>query len=368
MRVNSIRIEGLNNTRPSVVERIVKPILESQNLGDILVESQEACRRLARFGVFEDLGVVLDTSRDGFGRPTDEGVDVVLNVKEGSRLWARTGADVGNYEGNMKARLKILNAFGAGEILEANASYGIETDAITQNKDREALFQTGTAFQVAVYKQLRNNQIHSSHNEDIKGASARYKISSPRLGTHTLSYDAAWRQISGVAEGASWSVRKDAGHSFKSAVAHSFTLDRRDDSMLPTRGFLFKTSEEFAGLGGDVQHVKGEGEGQFVLPLGSGFSLSTSFRGGLLLPFNCASTRINDRFFLGGPLTIRGFRQSGVGPQDKEDAIGGDAYWAAGVSLLTPLPYLVDKPMKGHFFINGGSLAPIDPGTCSLLS
>ena len=39
------------------------------------------------------------------------------------------------------------------------------------------------------------------------------------------------------------SVRQDAGHSFKSSVNHSYVLDGRDDPLLPSRGFYFRTSE-----------------------------------------------------------------------------------------------------------------------------
>lgn len=55
-------------------------------------------------GAFKNVEVTLDTPNDN-GRPMGiEGlseVDVVLNVKERPRIWAKTGTEVGNYEGNM---------------------------------------------------------------------------------------------------------------------------------------------------------------------------------------------------------------------------------------------------------------------------
>jgi outer membrane protein insertion porin family len=44
------------------------------------------------------------------------------------------------------------------------------------------------------------------------------------------------------------------------------------------------------------------------------------------------------------------------------DSLGGDAFWAAGISLFTPLPYLVDKPLRGHLFINAGGLGAMQNG------
>ncbi|KAJ3079407.1 sorting and assembly machinery component 50 [Quaeritorhiza haematococci] len=43
------------------------------------------------------------------------------------------------------------------------------------------------------------------------------------------------------------------------------------------------------------------------------------------------------------------------------DAVGGDVYWAAGLSLLTPLPFLSrEHPIRGHFFVNGGNLMAVN--------
>lgn len=97
LKVNSIRIDGVDYTRRSVVENLVKPVLQSENLGDIISESREACHRLSRLGVFKDVGVTLDTPTTPYG-DAGEVVDVVLTVKEGPRLYARTGADFSNYD------------------------------------------------------------------------------------------------------------------------------------------------------------------------------------------------------------------------------------------------------------------------------
>lgn len=67
-------------------------------------------------------------------------------------------------------------------------------------------------------------------------------------------------------------------------------------------------------------------------------------------------------FFLGGPLTLRGFNLKGVGPHSDGNALGADTYWLSALHLYTPLPF---RPGKGgfgelfrtHFFVNAGNLA-----------
>ena len=72
-------------------------------------------------------------------------------------------------------------------------------------------------------------------------------------------------------------------------------------------------------------------------------------------------TCINDRFFIGGPLTLRGYQLYGVGPHSDGNALGANTYWLAGVHLYSPLPF---RPGAGglgdffrtHLFANAGNI------------
>ncbi|CAG8820177.1 537_t:CDS:2, partial [Gigaspora margarita] len=95
-------------------------------------------------------------------------------------------------------------------------------------------------------------------------------------------------------------------------------------------------------------------------------TLSASLRNGFLYTLNGQQSKISDRFFLGGAQSIRGFKLNGIGPrEEKKDSLGGDLYIAGGVSLFTPLPKLSKYPVKGHLFLNGGSLLQMNP--CELM-
>ncbi|KAJ3178147.1 hypothetical protein HDU87_003699 [Geranomyces variabilis] len=401
LHVHSIRIDGITHTRSTLVEQLVSPILQSETLGDVIAESREACQRLNRLGVFRDVAVTLDTpprgveagGAAGVGR---ELVDVVLTVKEGPRFYARTGADFSNYDTTTNITTKISNALGGGEYLEANASYAVQPGVALNESAAAFASETGSYFQllaskpllptprfrranradpearieVAAYNTNRNAQLHQSHDEQTKGLAVRYKTADPYYGNHEFAYDVAWRHLHNIAADASGSIRKDAGHTLKSALSHSFTRDHRDDPMLPTQGTYVRVREELAGLGGDVQFAKGEAEGQYIRNLGHGFTLSSTLRAGLLMPLpnSTKPIRVNDRFVLGGPNSVRGFAQSGVGPVDKKDSLGGTAYYALGLSLFAPLPRLADKPIKAHFFANAGSLLPSTISTSTTIA
>ena len=188
-----------------------------------------------------------------------------------------------------------------------------------------------------------------------------------------MSYNGIWRQITGLADNASPTVRGDAGDSVKSSLTHTWVNDRRDSPLLPTRGIFRKSTLELAGWGplqGDVAFGKAEVEAQGAIPIPipgmkdeSGVSFTTGLRAGLLYPLplglesESKPSRINDRFQLGGPTDVRGFRLSGLGPRDGGDAVGGDVYAAGSANLLLPIPRVgKDKPFRFQLFVNGGRL------------
>jgi outer membrane protein insertion porin family len=172
---------------------------------------------------------------------------------------------------------------------------------------------------------------------------------------------------------ASPTVRHDAGDTVKSSITHTWLTDRRDHPFLPSRGYLVKTISEIAGWGplqGDVAFWKSEVETSGALPIpipgttgDSGVSFTAGVRAGMLYPLSVGfgsetkHSLINDRFQLGGPTDVRGFKISGLGPKDSSDAVGGDVYAAGSANLLIPFPRVgKDTPLRLQLFANAGRL------------
>lgn len=113
------------------------------------------------------------------------------------------------------------------------------------------------------------------------------------------------------------SVRRDAGHHLKSALKYTLTQDSRNDMLLPTSGHFLKMHSEVAGLGGDAKHIKYDFDLQKIFGLGSfdsGCTLGVSVRQGAVVAMQGKRTILPDRFFLGGPLSVRGFQFQGLSP------------------------------------------------------
>ena len=160
-----------------------------------------------------------------------------------------------------------------------------------------------------------------------------------------------------------------------SLVGYSFNWDRRNDPIAPTGGFDFSISQDFAGLGGDVQYVRSELTGAAYRGIFKGVRASVRLSGGVIEPFgNDDSIRINNRFFRGGS-SFRGFDVAGLGPRvviqiaDTEgnlidvipqNSLGGKVYYQ-GTGEITVPNYLPEEyGIRTKLFVEAGSVGTLD--------
>ncbi|KAJ5580735.1 SAM50-like protein [Penicillium hetheringtonii] len=358
--ISSVQVFGAPNTRRSFLEKVVNPLLsENKNrpytLSEALREVSATADKLGRFELFhQPISVHLDESNNNGDL---RNLDVLL---------------AGSAYGNLLWR----NLFGGAETLNLNASLGTRTRSAYQAAFETPLF-CDPDFRLEIGGIASATQKSwASHEEVLKGGWSKLRWLSRSGHRHELGYNGYWRQITGLGESASPTVRADAGDSVKSSIFHSWVNDQRDNPMMPSRGYYAKIFNEVAGWGplkGDVSFWKSEIETQSAIPIpipfikgDSGVSLTTGFRAGLLCPLGLDSSsrpqlsRINDRFLLGGPTDVRGFRLCGLGPREGVDSLGGDAYAAGSANLLFPLPRVgVEKPLRLQLFLNGGRLLPL---------
>lgn len=291
------------------------------------------------------------------------------------------GTDFGNAEGSAYTTAVARNIFGGAEMLSLNASTGTRTRSAYN-----AIFSTPINGNPDL--RLSVEALHSStqkpwasHDEHLTGANLRLAWLTQNNNSHAVAFSTVWRQLTGLAPAASPTVRADAGDSLKSSITHTFTRDRRDNPLLPQSGYLLRTVSELAGWGpldGDVTFAKTEVEASGALPValpgakeagGSRVSVGGGLRLGVLYPLPAGysltgaaqPSRINDRFQLGGPTDIRGFKLGGLGPHDGADSVGGDVFAAGSVNMLVPLPATgPESPLRLQLFANAGRLVALN--------
>ena len=205
---------------------------------------------------------------------------------------------------------------------------------------------------------------------------------------------------------ASPEIVSQAGPSLKHSLSYEYRANGKfcDDWLNPTFGIDMHGKVEVAGPPGDVGFVKAQTGASLNLPLPGLWALHGSFQTGLLRPLAfggvCGPPSISDRFFVGGPMQLRGFIPAGIGPRAKTvssclrlppilfgdsaltfivpfdcayfqggasvpggDALGGDFFYTATVAASVPVPafaLLRDNGVRCFGFANIGTLTGLD--------
>lgn len=134
-------------------------------------------------------------------------------------------------------------------------------------------------------------------------------------------------------------LRFDEGDTTLHALRPSISLDYRDNSAHPHRGWFASAAVEWArSLGGrpllgalpgsdiHTNMLKAWGTLSAYVPVGDATVVALSLRGGRVFPLDPRSrTVIPRRFFLGGATTMRGYAEEEMIPQDVRDVLASEA-------------------------------------------
>ncbi|KAK9505857.1 hypothetical protein O3M35_009829 [Rhynocoris fuscipes] len=362
-RVDRVNFDGVSRTKVGVLQHSVRLLFTAQNFEDMIQKATIVREKLQSLGIFRNVAIHIDTSSGP--KATPNGYEVTYEVVEMKRIFGGVTTQVANSgEAVLVVNGIMPNLFGNAESLKAEYTYGSNRTNTIGCSITKPLFQRGNP----VYTL-------SGFKNDSEWPMSGYKVidkailldiawnSIPNL-MQNLQYEADWRQIGAGNRYAAFEVREDSGHTLKSSIRHIGTVDYRDSKVFPTCGSLVKFISEYSGIGGNVSFLKNEGNLQFNVPfLRRELIFQLSVNLGHIHEFD--NVAVCDNFFLGGPMSLRGFEFRSVGPSSNNNFTGGKMYWSSGLHLYTPLPF---KPGSGgfgdlfrsHIWINCGNCGEWD--------
>lgn len=362
-RVDKIHVDGLCRTKDDIIIATVKDLFQAKDFQDVIVGAQKVRGKLEGLGCFRNIGIFIDTSSGPNATP--EGVEVTFHVHELKRIVGGVHTLVGNNEGSLVVQMRMPNLFGRGEKLQTEYSFGTKKTSglnISFMKPFRGSLSpifAGTVFQVG------SEWPSSGYKQIERGLLLDFGFNSAPLIRHNLQWEGAWRDLTCLSRSSAFEVREQTGPSLKSSVRHILSLDYRDTPIFPSCGSLVRLTQELAGLGGNVGFLKNDLCLQGNWTILADMVVQATLQAGFLTRINNnLNVSICDQFFLGGPLSLRGFKMRGVGPHKDGNALGANAYWSGGLHLFTPLPF---NPGKGgfgdlfrmHIFINAGNLGDV---------
>lgn len=157
------------------------------------------------------------------------------------------------------------------------------------------------------------------------------------------------------------------GGRLSSILGYTFAWDRRNDPITPTRGFDLRWSQDFAGVGGDVQYLRTDVRGNLYRGLFKNVIASATVSGGYITGWGGEAIQVNDRFFKGSN-DFRGYDNAGIGPRvvqvnnitgqtQRLNALGGKAYGIASSEVSFPLGI---PNLLGSLFLEAGTVGLLD--------
>ncbi|CAM9653193.1 unnamed protein product [Chrysoparadoxa australica] len=389
LEIRNTKVLGARRTLPSVFDNELQAAYNASTLSEVDESVKRAAFRLSRLGVFETVDMQLGVAEGG--EPYE--VDLTITVREKNWYTAsvqantHTNAKKGEMDLRPEAEGTLTNIFGRAEKITVAAITDSHLDSAGTYMARLLMPHVWNTPLTGTFEakwEKTDMTRHTSYTELAQGFCA--SLRAPGSG-HTFDYKFIYRDVTPqrhrsvpYAMDASKAVIAEARPSLKSSIGYSYVKDGRDNPFSPERGNLFKGAMEAAGLfGGDVGFCKAELEAQthhplVELPYGP-LTWSGIASVGAIKAFNqSTTTHIIDRFFMGGPLELRGFQVFGVGPRaPKEtvgsnlltnvppsagDALGGDLRYTMSTALSwpVPIPALARHGVRGMSYINAGNI------------
>jgi outer membrane protein insertion porin family len=151
------------------------------------------------------------------------------------------------------------------------------------------------------------------------------------------------------------------GERLYSIAGYDLTYATLDSYNSPHNGWYLRFSQDFAGVGGDAQYLRSDGEARYYRELGPDVVGMLKVTGGVINGWGGYDIPVTDTYFKGGE-TIRGFDTSGYGPRDltpggQLDALGGKVFAAATAEVQFPIPFMPEEfGFRGALFADAGVL------------
>ncbi|XP_063228333.1 sorting and assembly machinery component 50 homolog [Bacillus rossius redtenbacheri] len=360
-RVDKVSIDGLGRTKDDIIVQSVQDLMKARNLQEVILKAHRTREKLSSLGCFKNIGIFIDTSSGEGSSP--HGYEVTFSVQEMRRIVGGVNiiTSVGSNECPVQFSLKFPNMLGRGETAAVDYTYGLEKTGNFSVSFQKPFF--GALSPTFTASLFRNNEQWQPSGYGLLGYGSLLDFSffSAAHVRHNLQWEGAFRNLSCLSRNVAFAVREQSGPSLKSSVRHILTVDHRNAPVFPTRGSAFQLNSEYAGLGGNIGFFRNEAFFEMNTQLLEDVVVQTCIQAGYLNRFSDKTVSICDKFFLGGPSSVRGFRLRGVGPHVDKNAVGADAYWAVGLHLFMPLPFRpwafgLGERCRTHLFLTAGNI------------
>ncbi|MBI4536881.1 MAG: outer membrane protein assembly factor BamA [candidate division NC10 bacterium] len=349
--INRIEIVGNVRTRDKVLRRELRlvegDVFSSQRL-------QAGRRSLEGLDFFEE--IKLDTRRTA---EADQ-VDLLVEVKEKATGSFSIGGGFSSVDGAMGvASISQRNLFGLGKRVALSGQLGVNANRVNFVYTDPHFLDTNFLTEVRAYNNDNKYSDNIGYNNQTIGGSLTlgHRIVEEVFASLTYYYE--WVDIYNVTAGVSPLIQRQVGTTETSAMTFALARDTRDSFIEPTQGTRARLQGTYAGglLGAENNFFKTSAEASWYHPIV--WRLVGHLRGNVQYGDAFSDTPelpLQERFYLGGVNTVRGFRNFTISPKDPlgtSTLTGGNKAYFGNLELLFPV--LEQMRMRGVLFFDFGN-------------
>ncbi len=343
--VERINITGNTKTRDKVIRREMK-LVEGDLFNATNLKRSKA--RINNLGFFEAVDVGTSAGSD------DSLMNIDVNVEERSTGTFSVGAGYSSVDGVVaQGSITQENFLGRGWRLNLAASLGSESTTYQLGLTDPYFLDTRWTLGGEIYKTERE---WSDFSRDATGFAVKAGHPVGEYSRVLVTYRFENKEIYDVAFSASPSILEQEGTSTLSSVTTTYSYNTTDNRLDPSAGTDLSATWEFAGVGGTEKFSKYILDSRHFWPWKWDTVFSAHGQLGYVHALNggIEDVPIDERFFLGGIYSLRGFDSREVGPRDfRGDFIGGDTEAYFNFEYIFPL--VKDLGLKGVTFFDVGN-------------
>ena len=294
--VDDIRMKGMKSIKPRVVKREL-----AFKQGEVLTidRLRKSERQLYRTNLFSRIRIepVLGGPEEEVSKLPDDAYPVMVSVDEADFFRAEFGLGYGSEEGyRSSVKTSYSNIFGLGHKLALNGNVSQKLQKV--ETVYSTLWMLGLPLQMdgSLYYN-RNDDKANTYFGIFRGA----RLSVGHLTNSDLAYQ-VWLK---------WEDVLKQNEKNTQSVGLGLTYDTRDDLISPQKGVYNLFQAEAAGLTGNNsnQFVKITNDSRLYWKIGK-LRFGSGLKLGWVHPYGATDTvPTQERFFGGGPRSVRGFRE-----------------------------------------------------------
>lgn len=341
-----ILITGNVKTRDKVIRRELKVAEGELYHGTRLKKSRQKVNNL---GFFDEVN--LSTERGS----SPNRLNLIIDVKERPTGNLSIGAGYSSIDSfMMMGSVSQGNLFGRGQKLQLSAEFGEKRKTYNLGFTEPRLLDTEISAGFDLYNL---EKIYTDFSKKSNGGDIR--LGFPLWFEETrgyLTYRYEESEIFDISTSAGTYITEQAGKNTLSSITASIVRDTRDSYLAPMSGSNNTVSTELAGgfFGGTRSFVKHLGNSSWFYPVFWDTSVMLHGAIGYAEGTEGKTLPIDERFFVGGMNTVRGFDPRSLGPKDENGiVIGGNKELIFNVEYLFPLAK--EAGIRGVIFYDAGN-------------